>query len=693
MAASIKFPKRRISFKFRKKDMYINAQESGSTIPLANDQAFDKLIKSSISAYMTFVKDSLNGVNEPQVNESGIQEDLELSNFLNQFQDVFIDDILGELPPKQGDDDHMTELIPGSSSPNKPPYRVSQAQQEEIMRQVNKLVEKGMRRERCVAQALVWLQCLSPPSPRLRWKFVAKGSQRVVMQDDHEIHQGVSLPGSELNIFVKEGLDGGGMLDETCDSYFSKVRAAFVSASHGVCGAFSKRQFIKALTEMAMKDEFDESLNPDSALLLVQLINFEDPAMQMLGCLLLAKLARFIPEDSLKDAVPTLIKFLNVESSSHGLSLKEVSLLAVKRIAKKGASARLMLGNAGAIRSLLSLISEYDEKLQILALQALKGLILSENCNQERFTQAGGVQAVLNFVNSSCTKIRYLSAELVGIVARLSDVRREIANRSAVLSLIDAMKAGSMASRARAAHALGLLAFVKRVRRLIVEMGGIPVLVDLLRDGDETARLVAGNSLGIVAACVDHLWQVAQAGAISLYIDLLEGGNPHGKDIAEDAFCILAVSEENALSIIEHLVRILCHGTVESKAAAADIIWDLSSYRHSTSFVVAAGAIPVLVELLKAENEELRENVSGAIAQLTYNDDDKQALAEAGVIPILVELLQDSCMEVKGNAAEALHNFAEDPSYRSELVNASVAPSLVIIQRFAGDDVEESDHF
>ncbi|MCO5549203.1 hypothetical protein L7F22_002669 [Adiantum nelumboides] len=75
-----------------------------------------------------------------------MHEDLELSKFLNQFQDVFIDCIPGELPPKQGDDDHAIELLPGSSLPNKPPYRVSQAQQEEIMRQVNELVEKGMVR-------------------------------------------------------------------------------------------------------------------------------------------------------------------------------------------------------------------------------------------------------------------------------------------------------------------------------------------------------------------------------------------------------------------------------------------------------------------------------------------------------------------------------------------------------------------
>ncbi|MCO5570333.1 hypothetical protein L7F22_024052 [Adiantum nelumboides] len=146
LAASIKFLEKRISFKFREKNMYIDAQESSNTIPLVHTHAFHKSIKSSISMYMIFVKDSLSDVNTTQVNESGSQEDLELSKFLNQFQDVFIDDIPGELPPKRGDDDHTIELIPGCSPPNKPPYRVSQAQQEEIMRQVNELVEKEMVR-------------------------------------------------------------------------------------------------------------------------------------------------------------------------------------------------------------------------------------------------------------------------------------------------------------------------------------------------------------------------------------------------------------------------------------------------------------------------------------------------------------------------------------------------------------------
>ena len=44
----------------------------------------------------------------------------------------------------RGKDDHKMELIQGNSPPNKAPYRVSIAQQEEIMTQVNELLDKGM---------------------------------------------------------------------------------------------------------------------------------------------------------------------------------------------------------------------------------------------------------------------------------------------------------------------------------------------------------------------------------------------------------------------------------------------------------------------------------------------------------------------------------------------------------------------
>ena len=62
---------------------------------------------------------------------------------LSAFDDCFADELPSELPPARPED-HTIMLIPGSSPPNQPPYRVSLMQQEEIMKQVRELLEKGL---------------------------------------------------------------------------------------------------------------------------------------------------------------------------------------------------------------------------------------------------------------------------------------------------------------------------------------------------------------------------------------------------------------------------------------------------------------------------------------------------------------------------------------------------------------------
>ncbi|MCO5613123.1 hypothetical protein L7F22_067398 [Adiantum nelumboides] len=144
MAVNMKFPKRKLTFSYRGKDITLDVSHKGNTIPLVQTPTLDKVMKSSISCYVIFVKESKeNACNEIK---SETKEEQELSNFLREFQDVFTDDIPGNLPPNRGQDDHTIELLPGSSPPNKPPYQVSPAPQEEIMRQVNELLEKGMVR-------------------------------------------------------------------------------------------------------------------------------------------------------------------------------------------------------------------------------------------------------------------------------------------------------------------------------------------------------------------------------------------------------------------------------------------------------------------------------------------------------------------------------------------------------------------
>ena len=137
MYAQLKFPDRVVTFSHMGKDFSIQAESKGNTIPIVSNDALKKVMKSSLFAYMIYVKDSLSifdsslhanheqGNNEKEPNE---HSEVKLKSFLNEYGDCFKDSIPNELPPSCGEDDHKIELIQGSSPPNKPPYRVSRAQ-------------------------------------------------------------------------------------------------------------------------------------------------------------------------------------------------------------------------------------------------------------------------------------------------------------------------------------------------------------------------------------------------------------------------------------------------------------------------------------------------------------------------------------------------------------------------------------
>nr|XP_027127805.1 uncharacterized protein LOC113743953 [Coffea arabica] len=65
-----------------------------------------------------------------------------ITNLLQEYQDVFPEDIPNGLPPLRGIE-HQIDFIPGSSLPNKAPYRTNPEETKEQQRQVEELLGKG----------------------------------------------------------------------------------------------------------------------------------------------------------------------------------------------------------------------------------------------------------------------------------------------------------------------------------------------------------------------------------------------------------------------------------------------------------------------------------------------------------------------------------------------------------------------
>ena len=71
---------------------------------------------------------------------------LQVKNVLQEFKDVFPDELSKGLPPLRGIE-HQIEFIPGAVIPNRPTYRANPEETKELQRQVEELLDKGHMRE------------------------------------------------------------------------------------------------------------------------------------------------------------------------------------------------------------------------------------------------------------------------------------------------------------------------------------------------------------------------------------------------------------------------------------------------------------------------------------------------------------------------------------------------------------------
>ncbi|KDP38040.1 hypothetical protein JCGZ_04683 [Jatropha curcas] len=136
----------------------------------------------------------------------------------------------------------------------------------------------------------------------------------------------------------------------------------------------------------------------------------------------------------------------------------------------------------------------------------------------------------------------------------------------------------------------------------------------------------------------------------------------------------ILIAEAGAIPV---LVNLLTAEDVSVQENAVTAILNLSIYENNKGLIMLAGAIPSIVQVLRAGSIEAKENAAATLFSLSLGDENKIIIGASGAIPALVELLENGSPRGKKDAATALFNLCIYQGNKGRAVRAGIIPALL----------------
>lgn len=136
----------------------------------------------------------------------------------------------------------------------------------------------------------------------------------------------------------------------------------------------------------------------------------------------------------------------------------------------------------------------------------------------------------------------------------------------------------------------------------------------------------------------------------------------------------ILIADAGAIPI---LVNLLTADDVMTQENAVTSILNLSIYESNKGLIMLAGAVPSIVQVLRAGSMEARENAAATLFSLALADENKIIIGASGAIPALVDLLQNGSSRGKKDAATALFNLCIYQGNKGRAVRAGIITALL----------------
>ncbi|XP_059316537.1 U-box domain-containing protein 18-like [Lycium ferocissimum] len=235
--------------------------------------------------------------------------------------------------------------------------------------------------------------------------------------------------------------------------------------------------------------------------------------------------------------------------------------------------------------------------------------------------------------------------------AATSSVANEQAMKLLASFLVGRLVAGTFEKQNKAAFEIRLLTKTSIFNRsCLVEAGAIPPLLNLITSRDSSCQENAMAALLNLSKNTKSKSIIVGNGGLFLILDVLkEGLKMEARQHAAGTLFYLTSVEEYRKMIGENpqfipsLLELLRNGTDRGKKNALVTIFGLLMRPENHWRVIAAGLVPLVVNLLKSfEREDLITDSLAVLSTLSERLDGAMAVLYAGALPIIVNVL-NSC--------------------------------------------------
>ncbi|XP_071698771.1 uncharacterized protein [Rutidosis leptorrhynchoides] len=334
------------------------------------------------------------------------------------------------------------------------------------------------------------------------------------------------------------------------------------------------------------------------------------------------------------------------------------------------------------IRELLARLQIGHLEAKHKALDSLVDVMKEDEKTVLSLVGRSNIGALVQLLTATSPRIREKTVTLICSLAESGGCESWLVSEGVLPPLIRLLESGSSVGREKSAIALQRLSMSEETARAIAGHGGVPPLIDICAHGDSVSQASAACTLKNLSVIPELRQTLAEEGIVKIMISVLDSGILLGsKEYAAECLRNLTSSNDDLKRAVINEGGVRCllaylDGPLPQEPAVAALRNLVGLVSVET--LISLGLLPRLVHVLKSGSLGAQKAATSSICRICNTVEVKRLVGESGCIPLLISLLEAKSNGVREVAAQAVANLMTVQQNRREVKrNEKSVPSLV----------------